>query len=64
MSRTNEAWRGGLAGVGDAMLDRGATSFDGQTASGPHSCHDRRFMPALLVGKNDTRGHEWPLART
>jgi hypothetical protein len=23
------------------MVDRGATSFDGQTASGPHSCHDR-----------------------
>jgi hypothetical protein len=36
MSRTDKAWGGGLAGVGDATLDREPVSVDGQVASGPY----------------------------
>jgi pimeloyl-ACP methyl ester carboxylesterase len=55
MFRTDEAWRGGLAGVGDAMLDWRPVSVDGQVASGPlHSamvpCQARTLEnPWMLV---------------
>jgi len=53
-SRTDEAWRGGLACVGDAVLKGRRRRPDSFRPL--HPCPDAPFMPCLLVGKNDTEG--------
>jgi hypothetical protein len=63
MSRTDEAWRGGLVGVGDAMLDRSRSASSTRQLQAPILALTAHLCPSSAWARMTPKGTNRPLAR-